>query len=166
MLGVRIVEGHEQMLLDYLLSKPVGFAIGLLYVAEASSTGLPSGGSGIAQIFANYVAPIGLVIYFLLRDEKRDKLASKAEADRKRIEAAKEEARAEETTGREERMAKRIDVLENYINKTMLETISESKTCVTQLCEKIDTLVNAMKRSECPLVNGEMQAEKEKKTRD
>jgi len=146
------------MFFDYVLSKPVGFAVGLLYVAEASSSGFQSGSGGITELFTNYVAPIALVIYFLLRDEKRDRLTAKTEAERKRVETAKEETREKGTTDREERMAERIDDLENYINKTMLSSIAESKNSVTSLCQKIETLVSVIEKSDCPFINGGAEA--------
>ena len=143
------LEGSE-MFQDLLLSKPVGFAVGLFYVAEASAVGTGSG--GIPELFANYVAPVALVIYFLVRDEKRDKLAARNEAKKKEAEEKRERERAQETLDREERMASRINELENYINRTMLTSIAESKNCVNQLCDRIETLVSAIRRGDCPFV--------------
>lgn len=144
-----------EMLQDMLLSKPIGFAIGLFYVAEASNLGATANGSGIPELFANYVAPIALVIYFLLRDEKRDKLNARNETKKSEAEAKREQERTQEALDREERMASRINELENYINKTMLTNIAENKNCVNQLCDRIETLVSAIRRGDCPFVSQE-----------
>jgi acyl-CoA reductase-like NAD-dependent aldehyde dehydrogenase len=144
--------GESEMLQELLLSKPVGFAVGLLYVVNPSLGA--AGPGGIPEVFANYVAPIALVIYFLVRDEKRDKLATRNDAAKKEQEDKREHERAKETLRREERMADRIDELETYINETMLTSITENKNCVNQLCNRIETLVEAIRRSDSTLVKG------------
>ncbi len=158
-------------LFDLLFSRPTGFLISLVYVAEASSTNLTPGHPGdLVSLAVNYGLPLVLVIYFLIRDDRRDKSKVREEAARRKeehelalrkeeqeIETAerlrKEEQRKalelqEETRQREERMTKRLGELEDYIHSSMMTGLNESSKAVTSLATELRSFLAAMKEKE------------------
>ena len=145
---------------DMLLSKPTGVALGFFYVAQ---TALPdvSVGSPVVNLIVQLGVPVGLVAYFLIRDERREKTAERAakkerelnEAKERATEeraAAKEAAAEERIKNREADMVKRIQHLENYINEKMMGVVIENNECMRGLTGELHTFIDVLSKKECP----------------
>jgi hypothetical protein len=106
------------------------------------------------------------VVYFLIRDDRREKRGIRDEAARRKEEQAvalrkeeqendaaeallKEERRRalelqEETRQREERMIKRLSELENFIHVSMMTGLAESSKAMTALATELRGFIAAM----------------------
>lgn len=166
MLTILGAEG-DGTLFDLLFSRPAGFLVSLFYLAEASVPGLnPSGPGDIASLVINFGLPLALVVYFLIRDDRREKRGIREEAARRKEEQAvalrkeeqenetasmliKEERRKalelqEETRQREERMTKRLGELENFIHTSMMTGLTESSKAMAELATELRGFLSAM----------------------
>ena len=156
---------------NLLFSRPAGFLVSLGYLAEVSTPGLnPVGPDDTISLVANYALPIALVVYFLIRDDRREKRGIREEAARRKEEQTtalrkegqenemeavllKEERRKalelqEETRQREERMTKRLGELENFIHTSMITGLAESSKAMTALATELRGFIAAMSERE------------------
>lgn len=151
----------DSTLYDLVFSRPTGFLVSFMYLAQASASGpantIPS--MDVPSLFANYVLPVALVIYFLIRDDRRERRNVREEAARKKDEVAATLRREEEektrvkqerseAREREERMAKRIDELENFIHNSMSAGMAESTKAVNGLGQRIERMLKTMEDRE------------------
>lgn len=158
-------------LFDLLFSRPAGLLISLVYVAEASSTNLIPGHPGdLVSMAVNYGLPLTLVVYFIVRDDRRDKSKLREEAARRKEEreaALRREEQEKETAAllrkdeqhkaselqaetclREERMTKRLGELEDYIHNSMMTGLTESSKAVMALATELRSFLAAIKEKE------------------
>jgi hypothetical protein len=152
---------------NLLFSRPAGFLVSLGYLAEVSTPGLNPVDLGDATtLITNYGLPIALVVYFLIRDDRREKRGIRDEAARRKEEQItalrKEEQEAEteavllkeerrkalelqeETRQREERMTKRLGELEDFIHTSMMTGLAESSKAMTALATELRGFIAAV----------------------
>jgi hypothetical protein len=166
MLTILGAEG-DGTLFDLLFSRPAGLLISLFYLADVSSSGVGvTNPVDVTSLVVNYGLPLALVIYFLIRDDRREKRGIRDEAARRKEEQVtalrkeehekvmadallKEERRKalelqEETRQREERMTKRLKELEDFIHVSMMTGLAESSKAVTMLATELRGFLSAM----------------------
>ncbi len=144
------------MFSNLLLSKPMGFLVGIAYVAQVAlpESGGIAAGSPIMDFILQLGLPVGLVGYFLFRDDRREKVADKKKADERKKTEEKENKRDEEIKKREERMASRIEQLEDLINSTTMGAVSENNKLMAELTTEIRDFIGVLSTEGCPREKG------------